>query len=109
MALKILCAALLVGVVLTVGSCSSSSGVSGKPEVYPFIIGTIDLIGNEPFVKPVLWVDASHLFQLRASKDLQKELVSHQRVRVKLFYSGRQEIGTDHFLEVDHIETLQSK
>jgi hypothetical protein len=93
----------------TLSSCSSSSGVAAKTPELPFMIGRIDLIGNEPFVKPVLWIDQSHLFKLRASKDLEQELVSHQRKRVRLYYSGRQEIGTDHYLDVDHIESLENK
>jgi len=104
-----LLAAAFVCMLATLSSCSSSSRTTAKTPELPFMIGRIDLIGNEPFVEPVLWIDQSHRFKLRASKDLVKELVSHQRKRVRLFYSGREEVAMDHYLVVDHIESLDNK
>lgn len=72
------------------------------------MIGKIEVIGNEPFTKLALRVDETHLFLLRSSKEVEHELVQHQQGLVKLYYSGRQEKAKDHFLDVDHIEQLDS-
>jgi len=93
--------------VLGIGSCSSSrttTPAAAAVSALPFMIGKIEVIGNEPFTKLALRTDATHLFLLRASKDLEKELSANQQRVLKVFYSGRQESGADHYLDADHIE-----
>ena len=107
MSTRILLALCCACMLWTFESCAPSSAVSAKASSLPFMIGKIDLIGNEPFVKPVLWIDETHLFQLRTTKGLEKELIARQRTRVKVYYSGRQEKGIDHYLDVDHIEQVE--
>lgn len=89
-------------------SCSSTSPTAtpapSRSSSYPYMIGRIEVIGNEPFTKIGLRVDQSHLFLLKAPKDLEKELTQHQSELIKLYYSGRKESGKDHYLDVDHFE-----
>jgi ABC-type Fe3+-hydroxamate transport system substrate-binding protein len=109
---NILLILLLASVVVALDSCSSTSpstspSTSGttRASTFPYMIGRIEVIGNEPFTKVALRVDESHLFLLTAPKDLEKELTAHQAGLVKLYYSGRRESGKDHYLTVDHFET----
>lgn len=102
-------------------SCSSSSSSTSEPKTpetttapartsaFPYMIGRIEVIGNEPFTKIGLRVDQSHFFLLKAPKDLEQELTQHQSGLVKLYYSGRKESGKDHYLDVDHFEATESK
>lgn len=70
------------------------------------MIGKIEIIGNEPFTKIALRVDESHLFMLKAPKELEQKLVQHQQGLVRLYYSSRQEKAKEHILNVDHIEKI---
>jgi hypothetical protein len=108
---KIFLIMLLAWGIAALDSCSSSSSTSSsstgtsRSSAYPYMIGKIEVIGNEPFTKVALRVDQAHLFLLDAPKDIEKELTLHQSGRVKLYYSGRRESGNDHYLNVDHFET----
>ncbi|MGE5316101.1 MAG: hypothetical protein ACM3Q4_15515 [Acidobacteriota bacterium] len=109
-----LLAVLLLCMIMAIDSCSSSSTTttdkpSAAPSTFPYMIGRIEVIGNEPFTKLALRVDETHLYLLRAPKEMEPDLVRHQQGLVKLYYSGRQEKAKEHYLDVDHIEKLDSK
>jgi hypothetical protein len=116
----IICASL----VLTIASCSSSSSTStstpssslspspsssARDVSYPFMIGKLEVIGNNPSAQWALRVDETHSYLLRTPNDSRKKITSHLQGLVKVYYSGRQERGTDHYLDVANIEDLTPK
>jgi hypothetical protein len=110
-----LLAVLLAFAVVSIESCSSSKPAAAggssasTASTLPFMIGKIEVIGNEPFTRLALRVDPTHVFILQAGKALEKELTAHQSTLVKLYYSGRKESGIDHILDVDHIDSTDNK
>lgn len=87
-------------------SCCSSKKTS---TVVQTVIGTIQVIGNEPFTQLALETEDGTVYLLKAEGDIIEELFKHQGQFVKIQYKGIEELPEGKSILVEHVEILREK
>ncbi|MDI6766243.1 MAG: hypothetical protein QME52_05410 [Bacteroidota bacterium] len=86
--------------------CCSSKKTS---DTVHLIIGTIQVIGNEPFTKLAIETEDGTVYFLKAEDDIEERLLKYQGQFVKILYKEIEELAEGKSILVEHAELIKER